>query len=267
MHASPSIDLVQKLIEKLSAALFVNFKARHELDQILVAEQLARYSPQELARITGLGQNQERPSMAVNEYVPEFLKELKEDVIDSIRVIGQDVTRLKDKSVIDDVDDFVEAASQIVDHPEASRKRQEIFEKATRALKEMEDTYVRELVYLQNTDTSGALTQYQIFRERLSNALVYGVVKEQMAQIFCHLDSRFLRVLFLRGNDALRSGFLTRYTGENQERCPICYGNPVDPVALPCNHIFCNRCIQEWLNVRPICPRCTRTFTTGSGSM
>ncbi|XP_062447391.1 E3 ubiquitin-protein ligase RNF213 isoform X2 [Rhea pennata] len=39
--------------------------------------------------------------------------------------------------------------------------------------------------------------------------------------------------------------------------CPICLGEPKDPVCLPCYHVFCLKCIQTWLIPAQMhCPFC-----------
>ncbi|XP_019338481.2 E3 ubiquitin-protein ligase RNF213 isoform X2 [Alligator mississippiensis] len=39
--------------------------------------------------------------------------------------------------------------------------------------------------------------------------------------------------------------------------CPICLGDPQDPVTLPCDHVFCQNCIKQWLAPgQMICPYC-----------
>ncbi|XP_050764641.1 E3 ubiquitin-protein ligase RNF213 [Gymnogyps californianus] len=39
--------------------------------------------------------------------------------------------------------------------------------------------------------------------------------------------------------------------------CPICLGEPKDPVCLPCNHVFCQKCIRTWLVPAQMhCPYC-----------
>uniref|UniRef100_A0A8D2MIK3 RING-type E3 ubiquitin transferase n=1 Tax=Zonotrichia albicollis TaxID=44394 RepID=A0A8D2MIK3_ZONAL len=41
------------------------------------------------------------------------------------------------------------------------------------------------------------------------------------------------------------------------EVCPICLGEPKDPVCLPCNHVFCHKCISQWLvPAQMYCPYC-----------
>ncbi|XP_068269102.1 E3 ubiquitin-protein ligase RNF213 [Nyctibius grandis] len=39
--------------------------------------------------------------------------------------------------------------------------------------------------------------------------------------------------------------------------CPICLGEPKDPVCLPCYHVFCQKCIRMWLvPAQMLCPYC-----------
>ncbi|KAG8129194.1 hypothetical protein E2320_015981 [Naja naja] len=39
--------------------------------------------------------------------------------------------------------------------------------------------------------------------------------------------------------------------------CPICLGDPTDPVNLPCDHAYCYGCIKQWLGPgQMICPFC-----------
>ncbi|XP_048346006.1 E3 ubiquitin-protein ligase RNF213-like isoform X2 [Sphaerodactylus townsendi] len=39
--------------------------------------------------------------------------------------------------------------------------------------------------------------------------------------------------------------------------CPICLGDPRDPVSLPCDHVFCQNCIKQWLVPAQMgCPFC-----------
>ncbi|KAF2974844.1 hypothetical protein EK904_013645 [Melospiza melodia maxima] len=41
------------------------------------------------------------------------------------------------------------------------------------------------------------------------------------------------------------------------EPCPICLGEPRDPVCLPCTHVFCHKCISQWLvPAQMYCPYC-----------
>ena len=41
------------------------------------------------------------------------------------------------------------------------------------------------------------------------------------------------------------------------EECPICFENVRYPASInPCNHIFCEPCINEWLAFKDTCPKC-----------
>ncbi|XP_059700093.1 E3 ubiquitin-protein ligase RNF213-like isoform X2 [Haemorhous mexicanus] len=41
------------------------------------------------------------------------------------------------------------------------------------------------------------------------------------------------------------------------ELCPVCLGEPKDPIFLPCNHMFCHKCISQWLvPAQMYCPYC-----------
>eukprot|EP01022_Parablepharisma_sp_SALTPOND_P035426 TRINITY_DN952_c1_g1_i2.p2 TRINITY_DN952_c1_g1~~TRINITY_DN952_c1_g1_i2.p2 ORF type:complete len:758 (+),score=63.41 TRINITY_DN952_c1_g1_i2:102-2276(+) len=46
----------------------------------------------------------------------------------------------------------------------------------------------------------------------------------------------------------------------NQMTCAIGLGIFNDPVALPCQHVFCKACIEAWLNKNGTCPKCRETF-------
>lgn len=50
---------------------------------------------------------------------------------------------------------------------------------------------------------------------------------------------------------------VVRFRGEVDEEliCPICSGVLEEPLQVPgCEHVFCSRCIQEWLSRQPTCP-------------
>lgn len=38
--------------------------------------------------------------------------------------------------------------------------------------------------------------------------------------------------------------------------CPICYDPYTDPIMLACTHVFCGKCIMDWLKNRATCPHC-----------
>jgi hypothetical protein len=38
--------------------------------------------------------------------------------------------------------------------------------------------------------------------------------------------------------------------------CPVCFDSPKQPVTLECKHIFCESCINQWLEKEKTCPVC-----------
>lgn len=48
-----------------------------------------------------------------------------------------------------------------------------------------------------------------------------------------------------------------------QIKCPICFEDFKNPVSLPCDHTYCQRCIADHVCARPgpsLCPECRRPF-------
>ncbi|XP_038597897.1 E3 ubiquitin-protein ligase RNF213 [Tachyglossus aculeatus] len=46
--------------------------------------------------------------------------------------------------------------------------------------------------------------------------------------------------------------------------CPICLGDPKEPVCLPCDHVFCQQCITQWLIPGQMnCPYCLTDLLHG----
>ncbi|XP_077184308.1 E3 ubiquitin-protein ligase RNF213 isoform X2 [Paroedura picta] len=47
------------------------------------------------------------------------------------------------------------------------------------------------------------------------------------------------------------------YSRYGLKPCPVCLGDPTDPVSLPCEHVFCQSCIKQWLiPAQMLCPFC-----------
>lgn len=38
--------------------------------------------------------------------------------------------------------------------------------------------------------------------------------------------------------------------------CPICLADALEPVCLPCDHVYCKPCICLWLSTERRCPLC-----------
>lgn len=49
------------------------------------------------------------------------------------------------------------------------------------------------------------------------------------------------------------------YDDEEDDLCPICL-NKLGQIALPCNHVFCEKCIKEWIGINSICPMCRQNL-------
>lgn len=46
------------------------------------------------------------------------------------------------------------------------------------------------------------------------------------------------------------------------EECSICLDELKYPIRkTKCDHYFCDQCIKEWLQIKPICPNCNRDFS------
>ena len=43
--------------------------------------------------------------------------------------------------------------------------------------------------------------------------------------------------------------------------CNICFSDePINPITTPCSHLFCFKCIEEWMHHKINCPCCRRKF-------
>ncbi|KAK5599708.1 hypothetical protein CRENBAI_016743 [Crenichthys baileyi] len=54
-----------------------------------------------------------------------------------------------------------------------------------------------------------------------------------------------------------KDGAVERIFRFGHKLCPVCMGDPQDPLCLPCNHIYCVACIKRWLVPGQMyCPLC-----------
>ncbi|XP_054280008.1 E3 ubiquitin-protein ligase TRIM21-like isoform X2 [Macrosteles quadrilineatus] len=49
---------------------------------------------------------------------------------------------------------------------------------------------------------------------------------------------------------------------QDELMCSICVEPYVEPTALNCGHMFCSKCISEWMNKKRFCPLCHRSVST-----
>ena len=47
-----------------------------------------------------------------------------------------------------------------------------------------------------------------------------------------------------------------RVTSLSEKPCPICYDNFNNPIMLPCTHVFCGKCLIDWMHSGKVCPEC-----------
>lgn len=55
-------------------------------------------------------------------------------------------------------------------------------------------------------------------------------------------------------------GLTSRIRGLNEQSCAICYDNISSPIYLECTHVFCGKCLMNWMRssggVQKFCPQC-----------
>jgi len=70
---------------------------------------------------------------------------------------------------------------------------------------------------------------------------------------FC-LDSAYKQIIRVHVNTAS-----VRFPRFGVQLCPVCMGDPRDPLSLPCDHIYCLTCIKQWLVPGQMhCPLCVQ---------
>lgn len=49
---------------------------------------------------------------------------------------------------------------------------------------------------------------------------------------------------------------------EEEKLCSVCQEQPTDKIKLiDCTHEFCDKCIKQWLQIKPNCPNCRNNIT------
>ncbi|XP_013865501.1 E3 ubiquitin-protein ligase RNF213 [Austrofundulus limnaeus] len=63
---------------------------------------------------------------------------------------------------------------------------------------------------------------------------------------------------------ACKDGAVDRIFKFGHVLCPVCMGDPHDPLCLPCEHIYCEACIKQWLIPGQMyCPLCMQEVNNG----
>ena len=59
-----------------------------------------------------------------------------------------------------------------------------------------------------------------------------------------------------KGSPGLLPSFLMEDNDRYEFECPVCMDLLVDPCALPCDHVFCRKCIKLVVKKKMLCPMC-----------
>ena len=61
-----------------------------------------------------------------------------------------------------------------------------------------------------------------------------------------------------------RAVMLTDRLIEQLASCPICHETLANPKTTECKHVFCSKCLYNWLRRNRSCPTCREAIPTGS---
>lgn len=101
-----------------------------------------------------------------------------------------------------------------------------------------------------------------------SDILPYGYIIIK----FILLSSRFKLIILHITHYVVGKMEFGRYANEEDisrcgtQECSICYDSFLNPIIIPCKHIFCEHCISEWLDAYNTCPVCRSNVKTVDGS-
>ncbi|XP_050829286.1 E3 ubiquitin-protein ligase RNF213-like isoform X2 [Serinus canaria] len=85
----------------------------------------------------------------------------------------------------------------------------------------------------------------------------YTLVLAECFQQDSDIKSHPTFVAVLRVLQECKDEVSSRLYRHGLELCPICLREPKDPAFLPCNHMFCHKCISQWLvPAQMYCPYC-----------
>jgi ankyrin repeat protein len=99
-----------------------------------------------------------------------------------------------------------------------------------------------------------------IFYEHLD--IVKLLVEEGNADIkLVNYNTRNLEIINYIKNH--KRDWLSKEIFDNNIICSICHEdnkNNIHMIKTPCNHIYCKKCLEEWLKLKEICPYCRQNL-------
>ena len=109
------------------------------------------------------------------------------------------------------------------------------------------------------------------------NCMVFNCIKKTHWKALCintaffvlwiECFKRIYRVLsesFERANRYIKIQYVfERYVEKTNDTCAICHDSFKDPIQLTCAHVFCSKCITQWVQTSKIlkCPYCRTTHS------
>eukprot|EP01087_Luapelamoeba_hula_P023081 TRINITY_DN8435_c0_g1_i1.p1 TRINITY_DN8435_c0_g1~~TRINITY_DN8435_c0_g1_i1.p1 ORF type:complete len:351 (+),score=48.79 TRINITY_DN8435_c0_g1_i1:69-1055(+) len=104
-------------------------------------------------------------------------------------------------------------------------------------------------------------------QNRVFHILTAGMyVALKISSVVAHLSVLFAVVdAYFRHQVRFGTHASAEQIAEVGDMCAICQEKMKDPIALPCNHIFCEECCGKWFERERTCPLCRTVVQTASG--
>ena len=103
---------------------------------------------------------------------------------------------------------------------------------------------------------------YEVDKDASIFVGVYLCVKAMVMSTHARRLSMLLKSLFLRHFEAGRLATPSEVLEAGNPECSICYDTMTTPLVLPCQHMFCAECADEWFEKHTTCPLCRMEVTT-----